>query len=127
VNPQTRPSRLVKSSFDYVKKSVPTIIRSYARYRPLSFFSWLAAIPGVVGLALVVRWFVLKFDGDDASRVPSLVGAAVLLLMAAQILVLAFLADIQAAHRKTTSDILVMLRRREFVPPDPGPADQDAA
>ena len=45
---------------------------------------------------------------------PSLVGAAVCLLMAAQLLVLGFLADIQAAQRKTTSDVLVMLRRREF-------------
>ena len=49
VNPQSRPSRLVKSSFDYVRKSIPTIIRSYARYRPLSFFGWLSAIPGVIG------------------------------------------------------------------------------
>ncbi len=114
VNPQSRPSRLVKSSFDYVRKSIPTIIRSYARYRPLRFFAWLAAIPGVAGIVLVVRWFVLRFDGDDASRVPSLVGAAVCLIMAAQLLVLGFLADIQAAQRKTTSDILVMLRRREF-------------
>jgi glycosyltransferase involved in cell wall biosynthesis len=118
VNPQTRPSRLVKSSFDYVRKSIPTIVRSYARYRPLSFFSWLAAVPGLVGVALVIRWFILRFDGDDASRVPSLVGAAVMLLMAAQILVLGFLADIQAAQRKTTSDVLVMLRRREFAPAD---------
>ena len=39
VNPQSRPSRLVKSSFDYVRRSVPTIIRSYARYRPLRFFT----------------------------------------------------------------------------------------
>ena len=116
VNPQTRPSRLVKSSFDYVKKSIPTIVRSYARYRPLSFFSWLAAVPGIVGVGLVVRWFILRFDGDDASRVPSLVGAAVCLLMAAQIMVLGFVADIQAAQRKTTSDVLVMLRRREFAP-----------
>ena len=69
----------------------------------------------------MVRWFILRFNGDDASRVPSLVGAAVCLLMAAQILVLGFLADIQAAQRKTTSDILVMLRRREFaVRPDDG-------
>jgi glycosyltransferase involved in cell wall biosynthesis len=143
VNPQTRPSRLVKSSFDYVKKSVPTIVRSYARYRPLSFFSWLAAIPGLAGLALVIRWFILRFDGDEASRVPSLVGAAVCLLMAAQIMVLGFVADIQAAQRKTTSDVLVMLRRKEFAPggqsspvtdgtdgtdgPTDGPTDHTAA
>ena len=116
VNPQTRPSRLVKSSFDYVKRSIPTIIRSYARYRPLSFFTWLSSVPALVGLGLVIRWFILRFDGDDASRVPSLVGAAVLLLMAAQIFILGFIADIQAAHHKTTSDVLVMLRRREFAP-----------
>jgi len=123
VNPQTRPSRLFKSSFGYVRRSIPTIIRSYARYRPLSFFSWLSVIPGVVGLALVVRWFVLRYDGDEASRVPSLVGAAVCLLMAAQIFILGFVADIQAAHRKTTSDVLVMLRRREFSPDNNGRHD----
>jgi glycosyltransferase involved in cell wall biosynthesis len=115
VNPQTRPSRLFKSSFAYVRRSIPTIVRSYARYRPLGFFGWLSAIPGVIGLVLVVRWFILRFVSDnDASRVPSLVGAAVCLLMAGQILALGFIADIQAAHRKTTSDVLVMLRRREF-------------
>jgi glycosyltransferase involved in cell wall biosynthesis len=117
VNPQSRPSRLVKSSFDYVRRSIPTIVRSYARYKPLRFFTWLAAIPAAIGVALVVRWFVLRFDGDEASRVPSLVGAAVFLLMAAQLLVLGFVADIQAAHQRTTSEVLVMLRRREFAAP----------
>ena len=119
VNPQSRPSRLVKSSFNYVRRSVPTIIRSYARYRPLSFFAWIAVVPGIAGLALVVRWFILRYIGDDASRVPSLVGASVLLLIAALILVLGFMADIQAGQRQTMSDILVLLRRREFaVRPD---------
>jgi hypothetical protein len=123
VNPQSRPSRLVKSSFDYVRRSIPTIIRSYARYRPFSFFAWLSVVPGLAGLALVVRWFILRYIGDDASRVPSLVGASILLLMAAQILVLGFIADIQAGQRKTTSDILVLLRRREFAP---GAEDRDS-
>ena len=119
VNPQSRPSRLVKSSFNYVRRSVPTIIRSYARYRPLSFFAWIAVVPGIAGLALVVRWFILRYIGDDASRVPSLVGASVLLLIAALILVLGFMADIQAGQRQTMSDVLILLRRREFaVRPD---------
>ena len=119
VNPQSRPSRLVKSSFNYVRRSVPTIIRSYARYRPLSFFAWIAVVPGIAGLALVVRWFILRYIGDDASRVPSLVGASILLLIAALILVLGFMADIQAGQRQTMSDVLILLRRREFaVRPD---------
>ena len=75
----------------------------------------------IAGLALVVRWFILRYIGDDASRVPSLVGASVLLLIAALILVLGFMADIQAGQRQTMSDILILLRRREFaVRPDDG-------
>lgn len=117
VNPQTRESRLVKSSFDYVRRSIPTIMRSYARYRPMHFFGWLAAIPGAIGLLLVARWFVLRLgEGDHPSRVPSLVGAAVALLIAAQVLVLGLIADMLAAHRKSTSDVLVLLRRRELAP-----------
>jgi len=126
VNPQSRPSRLVKSSFDYVKKSIPTIVRSYARYRPLSFFGWLSAIPGLIGVILVVRWFILRFVDDGPSRVPSLVGAAVCLLVAAQVLIFGFIADIQAAQRKTTSDVLVMLRRREYAPRDDRDPDATA-
>lgn len=116
VNPQLRPSRLVKSSFSYVRKSIPTILRSYARYRPMHFFGWAATVPGVIGVILVLRWFWLRFDGDDASRVPSLVGAAVMLLTSMLLLVFAFVADIQAAQRKTSSDVLVLLRRREWAP-----------
>lgn len=117
VNPQTRESRLVKSSFDYVRRSIPTILRSYARYRPMHFFGWLSAAPGLIGLILIIRWFVLRMgDGDYRSRVPSLVGAAIMLVIAAQLLVLGLIADMLGAQRKATSDMLVLLRRRELAP-----------
>lgn len=131
VNPQTRESRLVKSSFSYVRKSIPTIVRTYARYRPMHFFGWLSTIPAAIALILAIRWLVLVVGSDGPSRVPSLVGAAVALLIAVQVLIFAFVADNQAAQRKTTSDILFMLRRREFAPrplggdaarPEPGEA-----
>ena len=123
VNPQTRPSRLVKSSFDYVKRSIPTILRSYARYRPLHFFGWLSVIPGAAGVVLIARWFTLRLLDGEASRVPSLVGAAICLLLAAQVLIFGFIADIQSAQRRTTSDVLVMLRRREYAAPQRSRAD----
>lgn len=37
-NAELRPSRLFSSMFGYVKKSMLTIIRAYAMYKPLTFF-----------------------------------------------------------------------------------------
>ena len=115
VNPATRPSRLVKSIPKYIWRSGQTIVRSFALYKPFRFFFGVGLVPFVCSLALVLRWFYLQtFSDDTASRVPSLVGAAVLLLMAVQIWVFGFLADLLSANRRIISDNRVMLRRREI-------------
>ena len=46
-NAELRPSRLFKSIWGYVKKSVLTILRAYMMYKPLMCFT-LLAIPSVV-------------------------------------------------------------------------------
>jgi len=69
----------------------------------------------VLSLVLVLRWFYLQTLTDNtASRVPSLVGAAVLLLLAVQIWVFGFLADLLSVNRRIIADSRVMLRRREI-------------
>ncbi|HEY3486039.1 MAG TPA: glycosyltransferase family 2 protein, partial [Ilumatobacteraceae bacterium] len=45
VNPQTRESRLVKSTRQYVMRSAQTIIRSFALYRPFRFFFVIGLVP----------------------------------------------------------------------------------
>ena len=73
VNPQTRESRLVKSSFAYVRRSASTIIRSYAIYRPFRFFAKIAAIPALAGVVLVVRWlYYFWFVTPYESRIPKI-------------------------------------------------------
>ncbi len=119
VNPQSRPSRLVRSSFDYVRRQLPTILRSYARYRPMRFFTFLSLVPGLIGIGLFARWFILHATGDEASRVPSLLGGAVLMLLAVQFLVLGILADILAANRRIGSQTLTGLRRWGWQPDSP--------
>lgn len=125
VNPPTRPSRLVKSSASYVRRSIPTIVRSFALYRPFRFFAAVGAVPFVAGVVLVVRWVLLKYLSDDVhSRVPSLVGAAVCFLAATQIWVLAFVADLMSANRRVLAEIRLAQRREEmerFVAPEPSP------
>ena len=112
VNPWTRPSRLVKSSAVYVRRSAATIIRSFAVYRPFRFFATIAAIPGLLALILVVRWLVYFFFAESySSRLPGLLVAGVLFLAAVQILMVAFLADLMAVSRRLLSESRLAARR----------------
>ena len=115
VNPATRPSRLVKSIPRYIWRSGTTIVRSFALYKPFRFFFGVGLVPFLVSLALVLRWFYLQLFTDDlASRVPSLVGAAVMFILAVQIWIFGFLADLLSVNRRLLSDTRVMLRTREL-------------
>jgi glycosyltransferase involved in cell wall biosynthesis len=115
VNPVTRPSRLVRSIPRYVWRSMTTIVRSYALYKPFRFFAAVGVIPAIGSVLLVCRWLYLQlFTSDIASRVPSLVVAAVLGIVAVQLWVFAFLADLLSVNRRVLSEIRVSERRREF-------------
>jgi glycosyltransferase involved in cell wall biosynthesis len=115
VNPATRPSRLVKSIPRYIWRSAQTILRSFALYKPLRFFLVLGLVPLLISLALLLRWFYFQlFTEDQASRVPSLVGAAMLFLLAVLIWMFGFLADLLSVNRRILSDTRVMLRTQEL-------------
>lgn len=114
VHPSTRPSRLVRSVPQYLWRSAQTIVRSFALYKPFRFFLLLSAGPALLGVVLVIRWAYLNwFTDDPAGRVPSLVAAAVCLLLAALIAVVGLLADLLSANRRALGEIRTMLRRRE--------------
>lgn len=105
VNPQTRESRLSSSTLHYLARSSTTIVRSFALYYPFRFFFRVGLVPFLVGAALLVRWVLYWWLADEySSRVPSLVVGAVLIVVAVQIWVVAFLADLQAANRRLLAD-----------------------
>ncbi len=121
VNPKTRESRLVKSIPRYIWRSATTIVRSFALYKPFRFFFGLGVIPFAVAVLLAIRWFVLQnFTDSTASRVPSLVAAAVALLTAVQIWVFGFLADLLSANRRILAEIRTAQRERELAGEDDG-------
>ncbi|HNJ96812.1 MAG TPA: glycosyltransferase family 2 protein [Ilumatobacteraceae bacterium] len=115
VNPETRPSRLVKSSLSYVLRSMKTIVRSYAIYRPFRFFTIAAAVPGLLGTALLARW-IYYFATDEVyhPRLPNLLGGVVLIVIAGQVMVIAFLGDVVAATRRTVEEETLARRRQEL-------------
>lgn len=110
-----RPSRLFKSIPAYVKRSILTILRIFIVYKPLRFFTWLGAFPFVAGSAIMARWVVLYFvEGGDRAHIPSLIAAAVLVLIGVQIWTLGFVADLIAVNRRLLEDIQLRVRRAEF-------------
>jgi glycosyltransferase involved in cell wall biosynthesis len=113
-NPDLRPSRLVKSIPSYIKRSIFTILRIFMTYRPLRFFTVLGSIPFTMGFMLCVRWLVLFFDNMTKARTPSLILAAILILIGFQLWMFGLVADVMAVNRKILEDVQLRLRRSEF-------------
>ncbi len=110
-----RPSRLVKSIPSYVQRSILTIVRIFMTYQPLKFFFLLGSFPFGLGMLLGLRWLwlFLLVDGATRSRVPSLVLAAILILIGFQLWMLGLIADVLAVNRKLLEDVQLRLRRAE--------------
>ncbi|GAB4546008.1 MAG: glycosyltransferase family 2 protein [Pleurocapsa sp.] len=117
-NDYLRPSRLVKSIPTYVQRSIFTIIRIFLTYRPLQFFMMLGTVPFTFGSLLCLRWLLLFWGifGDDPSkpRVPSLILAAILILVGVQLWIFGLVADLMAVNRQLLEDIQLRLRRNEL-------------
>ena len=56
VNPDLRKSKLVKNIFDYVRRSMFTMIRMFIIYRPFRFFAILAGIFLTFGILIGIRF-----------------------------------------------------------------------
>ena len=114
INGDLRPSRLVKSIPTYIQRSILTIVRIFMVYRPMRFFTIFGGIPFGVGMALCLRWLLLYwFDDPTRVRAPSLILAAILILVGVQLWILGLVADVLSVNRKMLEDIQLRLRRSE--------------
>lgn len=111
VNGETRPSRLVRSIPDYVRRSTGSILRAFFVYKPGKTFFLLGLPPAIFGVFLALRWLVLYLGGTDRSHVPSLVAAAVFLILAALFWVCGLLGELFAINRRLLQDIQYNMRR----------------
>jgi glycosyltransferase involved in cell wall biosynthesis len=113
-----RPSRLVKNISTYVQRSILTIVRIFMTYRPLRFFMLLGSVPFSLGFLLCCRWLWLFWGiiGDDPAkpRVPSLILAAMLILIGVQLWIFGLIADLMGVNRQLLEDIQLRLRRQEY-------------
>lgn len=115
-NAELRPSRLFSSMFGYVKKSMLTIGRALMMYKPLYCFTCIAAVFGVAGLALGIRFLVYLGMGTGAGHVQSLILASMLIIIAVMAEVIGLLGDVISANRKLLEEIQFELRRMDYGP-----------
>lgn len=121
-NADLRPSRLVRGMFDYVGKSLATIMRIFATYRSLTFF-WLVSLAFTgIGLIAGIRYLILKAMGFGEGHVQSVILAAACVTIGLVTFILGFLADLISINRRLLERIEWRLRRLELA--DDG-KDQD--
>ncbi|WP_298579343.1 glycosyltransferase family 2 protein [uncultured Luteimonas sp.] len=99
-NADLRPSRLVRSIGSYVRRSLVTIVRVFVIYRPMFTFLSVAALLGIPGLLLGIRYLVFLATGQGGGHVQSLILASLLVTLSALALMCGLLADLIATNRK---------------------------
>jgi len=114
VNTVTRPSRLFRSTFEYVFRSVSTIFRVFILYRPLRFFFSLAAVVSIPGLGGIIRFLYFYFTEGGAGHIQSLVISGVLVALGAIIMAVGLLADLISCNRRLLEDIRVRQIKRDL-------------
>jgi glycosyltransferase involved in cell wall biosynthesis len=117
VNPDLRPSRLVRSIPSYVRKSVLTVFRIIVVYRPFRFFALVGTLLFLAGLAGAARFLYFYFTEGGSGRVQSLILTAVLLLLGFQTWMMAFIADLLSVNRRLLEDLESRERARELKRP----------
>ncbi|MBM3263922.1 MAG: glycosyltransferase [candidate division Zixibacteria bacterium] len=112
----TRPSRLHRGNWNFVKRQAAIILRTYATYEPLKTFFWLSLPFFLVSLALSIRLFI-RFILQDFSlpgNVQSLVVAGVTLIAGFLVLMFGLLADRISDNRRLMDEVLYRLRKQEM-------------
>ena len=114
-NPKSRESRLFKSMFQYIRRSVGTIIRIWTMYGPLPAFLLPALVFSLIGGGLVGRflWHYFTSPGP-AGRVQSLIVGVALIIVAFLLVMLGIISDLLRANRVLTERTLHRIRHIEL-------------
>lgn len=112
-NETTRPSRLQRNMWHFVKAQAGTILRLYAFYEPLRTFSYIAVPFLIVGLISWIR-FLYFYVQNIGGHLQSLTIGTGLFLMGFLILLNGIQADIASKHRQLTQESLYRLKKLEL-------------
>ncbi len=104
VNPDLRPSRLVKSNINYVKRSLVTVSRILMIYRPWKFFALPGILSFLIGAVLYLRYLYFFFMGESG-HVQSVLLGSVMLLFGMGFIAMGIIADLISVNRSLLENL----------------------
>ena len=112
----TRPSKLHRGSWHFIKRQGSTIVRAYATYEPLKTFFYLSLPFWLVALLLFARLFIIFLRQDFAlpGNVQSLIIAVMALIVGFLVMIFGLLADRIGDTRRLMEEMLYRQRRDEL-------------
>ncbi|MCL0028526.1 glycosyltransferase family 2 protein [Dehalococcoidia bacterium] len=115
-NEVLRESRLMRSNFHYVRRSMATILRLFVLYEPLKTFIFLGLPFFLLGMTLWARFLALLIVGEAArgSHVQSIVVGGVAIMMALLLWGMGLIGDLLATNRRINEEALYHLRRTAY-------------
>lgn len=116
-NAPTRPSRLQRNMWHFIKAQGGTIMRLYAFYEPLRTFTYIAAPFLFVGLGAWIRFLYFFITRQNPSgHIQSITIGTGLILVGVITLLFGVQADITSKHRQLTQETLYRLKKLEHQP-----------
>jgi glycosyltransferase involved in cell wall biosynthesis len=113
-NEDLRPSRLVRSIGDYVRRSIVTIGHVFLIYRPFKFFGLIGAAFFGAGLLLGLRYLYFFLIGEGSGHIQSVILMAILLLMGFHTFSLAIVAHLISVNRRLMEEVQVGVRQMQL-------------
>ena len=110
VNPELRESRLFKNMFQYIRRSVFTMLRMFIIYRPFRFFISFGSLFLFSGLIVSARFLYFYLNGNGQGHIQSLILAAILLITGVQVSLIAVLSELISINRKLIEDVQRMVK-----------------
>lgn len=109
-----RPSRLFKSMWQYIKRSMITIVRVYSMFNPFSIFIRLGSVFLGIAVILGIRFLYYYLSTGGVGKVQSLILLAILSIIGFQCIIIGIVADLISANRRLIEDTLLRVKKIEL-------------
>ncbi len=113
-NASTRESRLFRSIPEFIERSVTTMLRMYAMYRPLRVFLLIGIVLSLIGVVPMLRFLIFFLSGEGAGHIQSLVIGGTLLVIGFITFLIGLVADLINFNRRLIELTLESTRRIEL-------------
>jgi glycosyltransferase involved in cell wall biosynthesis len=126
-NEQLRESRLFRNLRSYIARSIGTVVRIYAMYRPMRIFLTVGGTVFGAGFLIGCRFLYYFMTGTGAGHIQSLLLAVLLMVVGFQTVLTGLLADLVANNRRLVEETLWRVRRLELELSERAPTSSPAS